>query len=231
MHFLVELPCPNCGILLSTTYRPFINADIDADALEELYEGTLGLVTCPDCGKLTCFDGPIFFRDPAHRAVIAMAPKSTPKKVAEARQMLETEQSSLSGADEGASWQLRLVTSRDELREKALIFRDGYDDRVMELLKLCLYRHWQSEHPDLPKAVVRYDATNEDCAVTMIDEDGRQIVAWEFDKDTYRKFLDLAEGRMPDIFTVDTVWAADWLLMREAGIEYPCTFDRPSFLS
>ena len=45
-------------------------------------------------------------------------------------------------------YRTRIVTSQNSLREKALIFKCGLDDRVVELGKLFLIAHAGQQHPD-----------------------------------------------------------------------------------
>ena len=108
-------------------------------------------------------------------------------------------------------YEVRIVASRESLREKAAIARDGLDDRAIELLKFLLFNKFVGEGVLDGNCAAYYGA---------LDEDGNIIVefvgAGEPQESTIpRDVYETAAGQIPQLghellsaFSIDRSWAS-----------------------
>ena len=131
----MKASCPNCGSEITFTMWISINTDMEF-ALPDILSGKLFQIRCGNCGYETRADYPILFNDMVHKMVIQYA---FPDAIAEAektcRELMQY------------GPRARIVTSQNELREKAAILNDGLDDRLVEILKYLMLPSWQKQLP------------------------------------------------------------------------------------
>ncbi len=68
-----QLTCPNCGADFSAELWLILDAQEQPDQAEELRQGQLNIVTCPNCGNAGPAGAPLMFHDRAARLVIFAA--------------------------------------------------------------------------------------------------------------------------------------------------------------
>ena len=108
-------------------------------------------------------------------------------------------------------YRTRIVTNQNSLREKALIFKCGLDDRVIELMKLFMVSHLQESDKNLQIEEFLFSGQNKESASFAVNtgEQGWGSVAFAVD------FYDhIAEHFKDAIATdkaviVDQKWALD----------------------
>lgn len=129
----VDFACPSCGSPLHMDAWTKINVRNDPKLARMIDDGSYCEFTCPTCGYKAHLAHPTLYLDPANNACIYLVADEAMRK--EAEEMFDG-LAHVHGIGEPGSGPMRIVTTREELREKAVIFACGYDDRVVELLKL-----------------------------------------------------------------------------------------------
>jgi len=143
----MKIVCTECGHENEVTVYAGLNAQVDTDKYVGLISGTLFNFDCAGCGKKGHLNYDMIYHDIVHRAIIHyVTNKESLKKAVEAIDMMK----SLEGENAmPADYTYRIVTSQNSLREKALLFNYGLDDRVMEILKGLSVSGAKKEQPDL----------------------------------------------------------------------------------
>lgn len=133
------ISCPKCGKESEFVVWSSLNADIDPTAKQKLLSGTLFNFTCSHCGNMTNVLYPILYHDMTHSAMVYLVDEDSVEKTQEMFSGPGYEP--VFGNDE---YRVRIVTHPHSLREKAIIFDNGLDDRVIEIVKL-IFRDKLSE--------------------------------------------------------------------------------------
>ena len=131
----IDFACPACGAALHMDAWTKVNARNDPKAARAIRDGSYCEFTCPSCGYTTHLAHPMLYLDPASNACVYLVVNDKMRKQAE--EMFEGLARDHDIGEPG-SGPMRIVTTREELQEKSLIFAGKYDDRVVELLKLAV---------------------------------------------------------------------------------------------
>jgi uncharacterized protein (UPF0212 family) len=143
---MVKIDCPTCGARFETSYWQSLNAELNPAEKEQLLSGKLFYKTCPKCNSEHQFVYPIIYHDMAHKVMIYLALNEEDAETI--KKHLETiDKSPMVGLISFAEYQYRIVLSTNELREKAMIFNCGFDDRVIELIKVQYRTAFAKEQP------------------------------------------------------------------------------------
>jgi hypothetical protein len=66
----------------------------------------------------------------------------------------------------------RIALTQNQLREKLLIFDEGLDDRIIEVMKIFMIASVQKQQPNVKITEILYDNTGEDKVFVVLSEDG-----------------------------------------------------------
>ena len=103
-------------------------------AAADIISGKLFDVECKYCGHKTRVNYPILFNDMEHDVMIYY--------VSDDADIEDIKKDMFLGR-----WRYRFVYSQESLREKASIFQEGLDDRVIEIYKVLMGVLLQEQHP------------------------------------------------------------------------------------
>lgn len=134
----MEITCPRCNHKYTVVAWQSLNSSLDPKGKQELLEGTLFTAKCPQCGQSSQLEYTILFNDPENELMVYCV--SSQKEEREAKQAFQA--MPISGVK-------RVVTSPNQLREKALIYENGLDDRTIECLKLIAESTARQQNPNL----------------------------------------------------------------------------------
>lgn len=129
MPIELRIACPDCGAEQRFVVWESLNVTLDPDRKQELLNGELTQLVCAQCGWSGEVVYPMLYHDMAKRLMILLAPPGDEPPI-EALPLVELIR----------DYDLRVVTTRNELVEKILIFDAGLDDRVVEGFKLVIQR-------------------------------------------------------------------------------------------
>lgn len=135
--------CSVCGTENDFVIWQSLNSDLDPEAKQRLIDGTLFDFKCKKCGHESKVNYPILYHDMAHNVMIHCVPQ---ENVEEARKSLTESQNAFD--DKLPQYTNRIVTNPNALREKAIIFEHGLDDRVIEIIKLLYYTKAREQFPE-----------------------------------------------------------------------------------
>lgn len=135
--------CSACGTENDFVIWQSLNSDLDPEAKQRLIEGTLFDFKCKKCGHESKVSYPILYHDMAHNVMIHCVSQ---KDAEEARKSLTASQNAFD--DKLHKYTNRIVTNPNALREKAIIFEHGLDDRVIEIIKLLYYTKASERFPE-----------------------------------------------------------------------------------
>lgn len=123
----MEVSCPICGYENTCRRWLKVNLDKNPELYEELISGRLFEFTCSSCGTKLHVNYPLIYHDPEHDLMISYVPNGD-KDYQE--YMLRVCRPVID-----LGYNFRIEDDEKALREKALIFREGFDDRTVEILK------------------------------------------------------------------------------------------------
>lgn len=114
-----------------------LNNVLNPDEARQLLDGTLFEYHCPRCGAVTPVFYACLYHDMERHAMVQLVGEGS---LDDARAMLDRLRADghISEMINAAHYRQRIVTDQNELREKALIFRDELDDRTIETLKALI---------------------------------------------------------------------------------------------
>lgn len=132
------IKCPACGDISELTVWQSITVSDSADIKADLLKGKVNMFVCPACGQKALFPSPILYTDTEKKLVISFSPQSS--KAAGVKVFEEIKKSSKNSGElkNYPDYNLRFVTTYNELLEKILIFDGGFNDKVIEVIKLLV---------------------------------------------------------------------------------------------
>lgn len=134
--------CPRCGKETDIVIWESLNAELNPKEKQQLLDGTLFRFTC-DCGYTAGVDSAMLYHDMTHHTMVYYVSEAMVEQIDDMFADIRK-----NGAFEMRDYKFRIVTSQNALREKAIIFDNDLDDRVMELVKLFCYVHIHKQHPE-----------------------------------------------------------------------------------
>lgn len=138
------LACPKCGHKQDFVIWQSLNGDIDPVAKQQLLDGELFNFKCEECGNVSNVDYPILYHDMTHEAMIYYVDDNS---VEQAYQAMVGAENKI--GIEMSGYRRRIVTKQNSLREKAIIFDYGLDDRVIEIIKLIYHTNANDQVSDV----------------------------------------------------------------------------------
>lgn len=136
----ISIECLECSCRSDAIVWSSVNTAVDSSAKEQLLDGTLNYLVCPVCGCESEIGADILYHDMDRKTMVWLRYPDDDGKIA-----LDPVAVKLVRGIMGKDYRLRIVESRRQLVEKIVIFDEGLDDRVMELLKT----HIRMREPDV----------------------------------------------------------------------------------
>ena len=163
-----QVTCPHCGNEVSITHWQTVNATLHPALRRRVLNGSIIRHHCPTCNQGFGVKGPLLYHDVKRRFMVWLdfevpgAPPPTWRT-----DTLETSAAALK------DYQFRLVSEWDELVEKINIFENGWDDRILETLKLfVIERVFPFGSQDFNESTAR---------LTRLVDDGSEWGAFNFE--------------------------------------------------
>lgn len=154
--------CPSCNQPGFHDAWPWILSSRDGRAVELLLSGDLFKYECPVCGQTTTIAYDCMYHDVEHRALMLYSSGKYPEQ--QCRDALDrlTDHAQWNSGTQTPPYQRRIVFNPFQFCEKARIWENGYDDRVIELMKIALKRGMLQEGIIGANDVLVYERTTED---------------------------------------------------------------------
>ncbi len=126
----ISVTCPACleeGIFKTV---PFIDASIDPEIKESIYNRGIFRFRCEECGEEILVSYECTYIDKDNNFIVSLIPENDDL------------------AFETTGYTVRVVRTINEFVEKIAAFEDGIDDRVIELYKIMLEDQFEEERPN-----------------------------------------------------------------------------------
>lgn len=131
LHHEKTVICPKCKHENQLRVWQTLNADLDPDAKQQLLEGTLFRFKCQSCYYECNLNYDVLYHDMKHQAMVYYVSLHS---IEETIDMINATEEPFKGGMSGYS--IRIATSQETLREKAIIIESGLDDRIVEIMKI-----------------------------------------------------------------------------------------------
>lgn len=152
-----KITCPKCKAAGEAEIWTRVNNVESPDEAQWLIDGFLFQYECPECGNVADLNHDCLYEDASRKALVMYV--ADPARADDALASLEK--------GKPAGYYVRIVDSRDGLREKAALLRDGLDDRAVEVAKRALANRLVSTGEVSRDARVLYGALDEDGGVIV----------------------------------------------------------------
>src|SRR6266478_2939175 len=147
-----DVRCPQCAERFSITYWTSVNVTIDPELRGRVLDGSIRHHDCSHCGKAVLLENPLVYHDATCRFMVFFQPEQRERPITWNTKFLEDSARVL------PEHQFRFVTSWPDLIERIKIFENGWDDTIIEMLKLVVTE----------KAYPFGSPEFSDCTVTLI---------------------------------------------------------------
>ena len=135
--------CPRCNKPNQVNVWQSLNGDLNPDAKQMLLDGILFHFKCQSFYHKCNLNYELLYHDMKHQAMVYYTSLYSIEKTIE---MINATEETFRGGMPGYS--IRIVTSQGTLREKAMIFESGLDDRIIEIMKLIILTNAQNQYPE-----------------------------------------------------------------------------------
>ena len=204
----VSLDCPSCGEQFETSQWQSLNSELNPNEKEQLINGTLFKITCPYCAKAYNFLYPILYHDMKNKAMIQLVLDE--KNAEEFKSSLQSaevlKEHDLILPDD---YRYRCVSNHIELREKAMLFNCGLDDRVIEFLKLIYLAIVKEKKTDVDVSDILFYHDTEHKLI--IFSEGKPVFDIKIDMEKYNEIAKdkraELEEKSKDCFFINHEWA------------------------
>lgn len=132
-----QIKCPSCSALTEMTLWQSVTADDSPDLKDDLLKGRVNIFRCKECSQCALVPEPLLYTDAKNKLMISFSPCDEAKRAELFEKIKETSRKSgeLEALD---GYNLRFATEYNELLEKILIFDNGLNDKVVEVIKLLV---------------------------------------------------------------------------------------------
>lgn len=153
------IACPNCGHEQNFIIWDSLNGILDPEAKDSLINGTLFRFKCDECGYETEVVYDILYHDMEHHTMVY---RVQPESVEQAGQYMLIASEKTKSLDANLpKTRNRIVTDNNRLREKAIIFGAGLDDRIVEIVKLICWMEAVKTITDAKEEDMYFNITND----------------------------------------------------------------------
>lgn len=196
-----KIVCPTCGAEDEVTVWDSLNTQFNPEEKQKLLDGTLFAFKCKQCAAVINLNYDTLYHDMENKAMIYLVPNGN----------LETSIEALKTAKKDANleeYRMRVVKDKESLQEKAMIFENGLDDRVIEIIKLSSYSFVKEKLPDAQIKDICIRIKDEIVTVLFLMDEPLYI---DVPKSLYTEIKDSYAQQIEEYgkedFIVDSTWA------------------------
>ena len=205
--------CPACGQPGFHDAWPWILSIRDVHATKLLLEGELFKYRCPVCDTTSTIAYDCMYHDVEHRALLMFSTGRFPES--ECIEALDNmaNRAQRSSAIQTPAYRRRITFSPFEFCEKARILEHGYDDRVIELMKVALKRGMLKDGIIGEHDTLVYERTMDDLGISfvVVGEIPGDVVGVRKGYDYLEKLLKESPKNLDGEYRFDSAWANRFL--------------------
>ena len=196
----IGICCPFCGRVQKITRWHLVNLDNEPLAKLRAMKGTLFTVPCEACGEPMQFVYPCIFLGETYRALLYLCSERT-----------EPDLQTLSALPPEQGYKLRLVHTPEEVAEKLQIYDCGFEDTVIELVKVFYFMQFHQNFPTETVEKVLFQQNPKPC-IRMMCQSGKSY-EMPLDPSYYKKIQTQYQERIwkrtgQDMQRIDAAWAS-----------------------
>ena len=213
MEKQVDVKCPECGYVGKAALWSSLNTEVNPEKKVELLSGELFSFKCPKCGYDSRLNYSMLYHDMEKGVMVNyascerdfdtamnIASEMAGKNAAAFNKMME-------------SYIYRIVTSQNSLREKALIFENDLDDRIIEIIKCLYYEQFTNEFPDMEPDEILFSLGHNGEKRLEFFQNGQLLKVGLIDDGLYHELLHSYHEKLGDLHAdnnaiVDVEWVA-----------------------
>ncbi len=133
-----NIKCPKCNQLNEVTVWHSITVSDSADLKSDLLKGKVNIFHCPSCSHTALMPSPMLYHDEEKSLMISFSPCDDEKLKGQLFEDIKKTSSESGELDNLTNYNLRFVCDYNSLLEKILIFDNGLNDKVIEVLKVLI---------------------------------------------------------------------------------------------
>lgn len=196
-----HVTCPNCGKEREFTLWSQIDAKENPELREALFKNELFSFTCPHCGEEAIISYPFLYQDGDSFRIFFTNDHKVRKD------LLESDITT------------RIVTSRNRLCEKIVIFEAGLDDRVIELLKVLYSHQLQQENPNAVfDSIYYFTGQNGEYSFNFMNEE-QPFARINFTRETYENIANVYANLLSENKNEDYLVHLGWAMKKLGAVE------------
>lgn len=204
--------CVHCGAKHRITVYPVIDPDDTPGLVSRAENGTFFQHKCNKCGKKYNVWYPVMYLDPLMDIMICYSTN--------VQEMIETQQAVLERRKDFENEQdddciIRVTNSPHAFREKIKLFNDGFDDRVVEIMKtqVSMVGHTRNAIENVKEVFCWPDGDK--FHFDFICSGSSEVISTEVSMALYdliyNKLINLIDEQHPNPTEVDLDWAMNFL--------------------
>jgi hypothetical protein len=198
------IPCPKCGHAHNFRVFESLNGDFDPDAKQALLNASLFRFKCEQCGFETSVVYDILYHDMTHQAMVYLVPEHAIEQVS---QMMDHADTAFGFGT--SAYRKRIVTDQNALREKALIFDNDLDDRIMEIVKTFYLSDARKRFPDINIEAAYFFVEGDKYMLEFVgDTPLKAEISVEFYAQIGMKYINVLSEISSGTYVIDANWAA-----------------------
>ena len=199
------IPCKKCGTKIEFVAPKALNSEIDVYEKYELLNGTLFNCVCRKCGEKTVLNFEIIYHDVKHNTAIYKVDEDMVDGVRIALELIDQMMTKVGNSQELPRY--RIVTCAEKLKEKALIFDSGFDDRVIELVKRRCIAEAKKKIRNLYPRATFFDIRDGQYVLDIHcrDEIVSAVIPDELYEQIQEEFSEILQN--DDVYLIDEQWA------------------------
>ncbi len=210
-----DILCPGCGAESSFTVYDSVDGS-NRVLKEKVLDGSLFTFTCPRCGRKEQISYFMLYYDIGKKLMLSFLGGSEAAGSGPAAVFFAKHSEQLGQLD----YIKRIVNDQNALREKVMIFERGWDDRIVELIKVTYQKKIAEDHPELQLDAIFYAQGKNKEDLLLFYSGGKVAAAVDLKQnDLYKKAAELYGPELPPLTAdkmqaIDGVWAVAFLNAR-----------------
>ncbi|MCL4552286.1 MAG: CpXC domain-containing protein [Candidatus Marsarchaeota archaeon] len=217
----IDIACPSCGQSSKAIIWNSVNVSVDPELREKVLQQDINRFCCPACGAEAVINANLLYHDMERHFMVQL----TYDETGESPSPFDDTMLRVLGED----FIFRVVRTYRQLIEKILIFQDGLDDRVIEVMK-ALVRIQNEDFINVPADMFLYEQITDgqdgkELHFVLLDEEARNRNDFAIPMHSYRSSMEKMRGllessrSMPELMEVDMSYALRLIQEISRGIQ------------
>lgn len=201
--------CPHCGHEQTVTVWAIVNGDINTRTKSKIINGSFFDYVCKHCGETFTVLYPTLYEDDTNHIMIYCA--NTPMQESIAIQTVLQRRDSVK---EEEDYRIRVTSAPEKWREKVSLAAHGFDDRLVEIMKVALLEKLNNDGSlgNVEDVMCWYDKEDANFELEIFGDRHCLVgVRGDFYKYIKDKCESTLNRKEPNPIIVDIPWAIDFL--------------------